>query len=194
LGVASELKQNTSVWLALRNRVFSGLWLASVVSGVCVAAHETVATWLMKTSGSSTLLLSLMATAASLPFFFFTLPAGALADLSNRRTLFVATYLWLASAAGLLAIFSWLHLVHPFVILLTVFLLGTGFAFNAPLWACVIPEIVRKEEIASAVTLGGVQMNLAVIVGPAFGSLLLPLVGSPVLFSLNALAFLGAAW
>jgi len=134
------------------------------------------------------------ATAASLPFFFFTLPAGALADLSNRRTLFVATYLWLASAAGLLAIFSWLHLVHPFVILLTVFLLGTGFAFNAPLWACVIPEIVRKEEIASAVTLGGVQMNLAAIVGPALGSLLLPLVGSPVLFSLNALAFLGAAW
>jgi len=40
LTVASELKQNTSVWLALKNRVFCGLWLASVVSGVCVAAHD----------------------------------------------------------------------------------------------------------------------------------------------------------
>jgi MFS family permease len=192
--VASELTQNTSVWLALKNRVFFGLWLASVVSGVCVAAHETAATWLMNTSGSSTLLLSLMATAASLPFFLFTLPAGALADLSNRRALFIATYLWLASAAGLLAILSWLHLVHPYVILATVFLLGTGFALNAPVWACVVPEIVRKEEIASAVTLAGVQMNLAGIMGPALGSLLLPIVGPPVLFSLNALAFLGAAW
>ena len=76
--MASELKQNTSVWLALKNRVFFGLWLASVVSGVCVAAHDTAATWLMNTSGSSTLLLSLMATAASLPFFLFTFPAGAL--------------------------------------------------------------------------------------------------------------------
>jgi MFS family permease len=193
LGVASEL-QNTSVWLALKNRVFFGLWLSSVVSGVCVAAHDTVATWLMNTSSSSTLLLSLMATAASLPFFLFTFPAGALADLSNRRAHFIATYLWLASAAGLLAVFSWLHLVHPYVILATVFLLGIGFAFNAPVWACVVPEIVRKEEIASAVTLGGVQMNLAGIVGPALGSLLLPIVGSPVVFSLNALAFLGAAW
>ena len=194
LTVASELKQNTSVWLALKNRVFCGLWLASVVSGVCVAAHDTAATWLMNSSGASPLLLSLMATAASLPFFLFTLPAGALADLSNRRIIFLATYLWLASAAGLLAVFSWLHLVHPYVILATVFLLGTGFAFNAPVWACVVPEIVRKEEIASAVTLGGVQMNLAGIVGPALGSLLLPVVGSPVVFSLNALAFLGAAW
>jgi MFS family permease len=192
--VANELEQNTSVWLALKNRVFLGLWLASVVSGVCVAAHDMAATWLMNTSGSSTLLLSLMATAASLPFFFFTFPAGALADLSDRRTLFIATYLWLAFAAGLLAVFSYLHLVHPYIILATVFLLGTGFAFNAPVWACVVPEIVRKEEIASAITLGGVQMNLAGIVGPALGSLLLSIVGSTVVFSLNALTFLGAAW
>jgi MFS family permease len=194
LGVASEAKQNTSVWLALKNRVFCGLWLASVVSGVCVAAHETAALWLMNVSRSSTLFLSLMATAASLPFFLFTLPAGALADLGNRRALFITTYLWLAAAGGLLAVFSWLHLVHHYVILATVFLLGTGFAFNAPVWACVVPEIVRKEEIASAVTLGGVQMNLAGIMGPALGSLLLPIVGPPVIFSINALAFLGAAW
>jgi MFS family permease len=121
--VASEPKQNTSLWLALKNRVFCGLWSASVVSGVCVVAHDTAATWLMNTSGASPMLLSLMATAASLPFFLFTLPAGAFADFTNRRNLFLATYLWLASAAGLLAVFSWLHLVHPYFILGTVFLL-----------------------------------------------------------------------
>jgi MFS family permease len=186
--------ENTSVWLALKNRAYLGLWFASVISGVCVAAHDTAAIWLMNMSGSSAFFLSLMATAASLPFFLFTLPAGALADLTNRRSLFIGTYLWLASAAGLLAVVSWLDLAHPSIILLTVFLLGTGYAFNAPVWACVIPEIVRKEELASAVTLGGVQMNLAAIVGPALGSLLLPIVGAPVVFSLNALTFLGAAW
>jgi MFS family permease len=166
----------------------------SVVSGVCVSAHDTAATWLMNASGASPLLLSLMATAASLPFFLLSLPAGAVADLTNRRNLFIATYLWLAFAAGLLAAFAWLHLVHPYAILTTVFLLGTGFAFNAPVWASVVPEIVRREEIPSAVTLGGVQMNLAGIVGPALGSLFLPVVGPAVVFSLNALAFLGAAW
>jgi NAD(P)-dependent dehydrogenase (short-subunit alcohol dehydrogenase family) len=62
----SEPKQNTSVWLALRNPAFVALWLPSVVSGVCVAAHDTAATWLINALGASPLLLSLIATAASL--------------------------------------------------------------------------------------------------------------------------------
>jgi MFS family permease len=193
--VTSELKQNTCVWLALKNRVFLWLWLSGLVSDVWMAAHSTVATWLMHTSsGTSSLLLSLLTTAASLPFFFFTLPAGAFADLRNRRALFIATYIWLACSAGMLGAFSWLHLVHRYIILITVFLLGTGFAFNAPIWACVVPEIVRKDEISSAVTLGGVQINLAGIAGPVLASVLLPIVGPAVVFSLNALAFLAAAW
>ena len=130
---------------------------------------------------------------APLPFFLVTLPAGAIADLANRRNLFIAVYLWLAAAAGLLALCTALRLVHPYVILTTVFLLGVGFALNAPVWASLVPEIARKEELASAITLSGVQMNLAGIVGPALGGLLLPMMGPAVLFSLNALAFLGAA-
>src|ERR1700730_18675024 len=192
--VTSEPKQNTSVWLALRNPGFVGLWLPSVASGVCVAAHDTAANWLMNSLGASPLLLSLIASAASLPFFLFTLPAGALADLSNRRSLLIAVYLWLAAAAGLLAVCTWLNRVHPYVILSTVFLLGIGFAFNAPVWASIVPEITQKEELASAITLGGVHVNLAGIQGPALGGLLLPIMGPAMLFSLNALAFLTAAW
>src|SRR5580704_12129750 len=137
-------QQNTSTWLALKNRVFVGLWMASLVSGCCVSAHDTAATWLMNSLGSSPLLLSLMATSAFLPVFLFSFPAGAIADFANRQKLFIGTYLWLASAAGLLAVCTWLNLVHPYVILITVFLLGIGFAFNAPVWAAVIPEVVRK--------------------------------------------------
>ena len=192
--MAREPKQNTSVWLALRNPAFVGLWLPSVVSGVCVSAHDTAATWLMNALGASPLLLALIATAASLPFFVFTLPAGALADLSDRKSLLIAVYLWLAAAAGLLAVCTWLHWVHPYVILTTVFLLGIGFAFNAPVWGSIVPEIVQKEELASAITLGGVQMNLGGILGPALGGLLLPIMGPAMLFSLNALAFLTMAW
>ncbi len=187
--MAFEQQKNTSTWLALRNRVFVWLWIASLVSGCCVSAHDTAATWLMNSLGASPLLLSLMATSASLPFFLFTLPAGAISDLANRQKLFVGTYLWLAAAAGLLAVCTWLRLVHPSLILTTVFLLGIGFAFNAPVWAAIIPEVVRKEELASAITLGGVQMNMGGIVGPAIGGFLLPATGPAMLFSLNALAF-----
>ena len=188
--MATEQQQDTSIWLALKNRVFFGLWIASIVSGCCVSAHDTAATWLMNSLGASPFLLSLMTTSASLPFFLFTLPAGAICDLANRQKLFVGTYLWLAGAAGLLAVCTWLNLVHPYVILISVFLLGIGYAFNAPVWAAVIPEVVRKEELASALTLGGVQMNMGGIVGPAIGGFLLPVAGPAMLFSLNALAFL----
>ena len=129
-------------------------------------------------------------TSASLPFFLFTLPAGAISDLVNRQSLFIGTYLWLAGAAGLLAVCTWLHWVHPSIILITVFLLGIGFAFNAPVWAAIVPEVVRKDELASAITLGGVQMNMGVIVGPAIGGFLLSVAGPAFLFTLNALAFL----
>jgi len=169
LRVAGKPKQNTSVWLALRDRRFFALWAVGLVSGVCVSAHDTAATWLMNALGASPLLLSLMATSASLPFFLFTLPAGAMSDLSNRRKLFIAVYLWLAIAAGLLAACAWFHQVHPYLILATVFLLGIGFAFSAPVWASIVPEMVDKEALASAITLGGVQLNLAGIVGPALG-------------------------
>ena len=91
--VSPNQRENTSVWLALKNRIFIGLWLASLVSGFCVSAHDTAATWLMNSLDVSPFFLSLMATSASLPFFLFTLPSGAISDLVNRRNLFIGTYL-----------------------------------------------------------------------------------------------------
>jgi MFS family permease len=70
-----------------------------------------------------------------------------------------------------------------------VFLLGTGFAFQAPVASASIPEIVGKEQVPSAIALGGIQMNLAGIIGPAIGGLLIPLIGVSTVFALNSLAF-----
>jgi len=124
------------------------------------------AMWVMNTLTPSPLLLSLLSTAASLPFFLLTFPAGALADMMDRKKLLCGINLWLALVAGSLAILGWLHLLNPWVILGAVFLLGVGFACNAPAWTSVVPQVVVKEELASAVTLGGVQMNLSWIIGP----------------------------
>src|ERR1700674_4891377 len=99
-----------STWTALRNPVFRNIWLASLICGTCVAAQDTAATWSMNRGSTSPLFLSLMATVASLPFFFFTLPAGALADMVDRkRMMFVMTVL-LAIAAGGVALTGWVHL------------------------------------------------------------------------------------
>src|ERR1700760_3418918 len=181
---------NTSLWISLRNPVFRRLWIASVVSGVCVSAHDTAATWMMNTLTSSKFLISLMATVASLPLFFFTLPAGPLADLVDRKKLLCFMNLWLALCAGLLAMLSATGSLNPYVILASVFLIGVGFAFSAPAWSSLIPEVVSNDELPSAVTLGGLQLNLCGIIGPAIAAVILSHFGANWIFTANALCFL----
>src|SRR5258708_22425097 len=89
-----------STWNALRNPVFRNIWLASLISGTCVAAQDTAATWSMNRMSTSPLFLSLMATVASLPFFFFTLPAGAPPRLGGPEPMMFFIYLLLGVAAG----------------------------------------------------------------------------------------------
>src|SRR5258708_33829041 len=112
---------------AFVNSVFLRIWLASLVSGTAVAAHETAATWTMNLMSPSGLFISLMASLASLPFFLFTLPAGALADAFNEGTILPLANLWLAGCAGTLAFLGWAGLSHLFFLLACVFLLGIGF-------------------------------------------------------------------
>ena len=181
---------NTSLWTALRNPAFRRLWIASVLSGVCVSAHDTAATWMMNTLTSSMFLISLMSTVASLPFFLFTLPAGSLADMVDRKKLLCTMNLWLAICAGSLSVLGLMGLLNPYLILACVFLIGVGFAFNAPAWSALVPEVVTKDELASAVTLGGLQMNLCGIIGPAAAALALVHLGANLVFAMNAACFL----
>ncbi len=180
---------SNSIWVALRNPVFRKLWLASVVSGCCVSAHDMAATWVMNTMSPSPFFLSLLSTAASLPFFLFTFPAGALADMLNRKKLLSVMHVWLVVAAAGLAVLGSLRMLNPSLILIAVFLLGIGFACNAPAWTSLIPDVVTKEELPSAVTLGGVQMNISGVIGPALGGLLLPVIGANAVFAVNAAGF-----
>ena len=179
----------TSTFAALRNPVYRKLWLAILLSGTCVAAQDTAATWTMNMLGSSTFLLSLISTVASLPFFLFTLPAGALADMVNRRKLLCIMNLWLAGAAVLLAILGSFQLLNPYVLLFCVFLIGVGFAFHAPAWSAIVQDVVTDEELPSAATLGGLQLNVSGIIGPALGGVLLYFLGANWVFAVNALCF-----
>jgi len=179
-----------STWAALRNPAFRKLWIAAVISGTCVAAHDSAATWTMNIFTGSPLLLSLMSTVASLPFFLFTLPAGALADKVNRQKLVCTVNVCLAATTFALALLGWLHLLNPCLILGCVFLIGVGFAINAPAWTSIVPQIVSDAELPSAATLSGLQFNISGIIGPALGGLLVPLAGANFVFALNAACFL----
>jgi MFS family permease len=180
----------TSTWTALGNPVFKRLWVASVISGTWVAAHDTAATWMMNVLTPSHLLLSLMSTLASMPFFLFTLPAGALSDIGDRKKLLCMTNFWLAILAASLAVLGWLRLLNPYLLLVCIFLSGIRFAFNAPAWSSIVPQVVSDAALPSAVILGSLQINISGIVGPALGGVLVPLIGAKYVFVVNAACFL----
>jgi MFS family permease len=183
--------KDSSTWAALRNPAFRRLWFAAVISGTCVAAHDSAATWTMNVIFTgSPLLLSLMSTAAALPFFLFTLPAGALADKVDRQKLVCTVNACLAATTFALAVLGWLHLLNPCLILGCVFFIGVGFAINAPAWTSIVPQVVSNAELPSAATLSGLQFNISGIIGPALGALLVPLAGANFVFALNAACFL----
>src|SRR6201981_787961 len=179
-----------SSWAALRNPDFRKLWIATVLSGPCVASQDNAVTWMMNTLTESPFLISLMSTMASLPFFLFTLPAGALADKPDRQMLICFVNCGVAATAFGLAALGWLHLLNPFLILVSVFFIGVGFAFNTPAWTSILPQVVSDAELPSAATLSGLQFNISGIIGPALGCLLVPLAGANFVFALNAACFL----
>jgi MFS family permease len=179
-----------STWLALRNPVFRRLWLAMVASGSCIGAHNTAVYWALDSLGASTVVISLMATVSALPYTLFTLPAGAIADMVDRKKILLAVQLWHASVAIALAILWMAHLLNPYLILASAFLFSAGFAFGSPAHSSVIAEIVSTEELGSAYTLAGLQMDLSGIIGPLFAGLLIPLAGASFIFGVNGLGFL----
>jgi MFS family permease len=181
---------DTSIWLALRNPVFRRLWLATVISGTCVAAHNTAAFSVFGALDDSAFLISQMSTLAALPFALCTLPAGALADMVDRKKILCTVNLWQASIAFLVAILALTQLLNPYLILASVFLFNLGFAFGSPASSSVIAEMVSKEELASANTLGGLQINISGMIGPVLGGLLIPIMGASFVFGANGLGFL----
>jgi MFS family permease len=189
-GLALPGKRKTSIWLALNNPVFKVYWLAALVSGTCVAAHNMAAFSVLGEESDSTILISLMSTLSSLPFALFTLPAGALADMVERKKILYGTSLWQASVALCLAILALTDLLSSHIILASVFLFGIGFAFASPASASVEVEMVPPEHLASANTLGGLQMNIAGIIGPLLGGFLVSMSGPGSAFAANMLGFL----
>jgi hypothetical protein len=108
----------------------------------------------------------------------------------DRKKILLAVQLWHAAIAIALAILWMAHLLNPYLILASAFLFSAGFAFGSPAHSSVIAEMVSSEELGSAYTLAGLQMDVSGIIGPLLSALLIPLAGVSFIFGANGLGFL----
>jgi MFS family permease len=181
----------TSPWSPLAEPIFRALWIATVASNIGTWMQDVGESWLMVSLTTSPMLVALVETAGSLPVVLLALPAGALADVVDRRRLLLITQSWMLISAAALGLLTLAGMVTPWVLLSLTFILGLGSAMNGPAFQAIIPELVPRRELSAAVTLSGVAVNVSRAVGPALGGILVAAAGSGLVFLLNAVSFLG---
>lgn len=175
----------------MRQPVFRALWIAAFVSNLGTLMQGVAAAWLMTSLTTSPLPVALLQTAGSLPLFLVGLPAGALADVVDRRWLVLITQIWMLVVAVVLGVLTLLGMISAWSLLLLTFLLGLGGALSAPAWQAIIPDLVDRHQLAAAVALNSASFNLARAVGPAAGGLIVAGTGPGSVFLINAVSFLG---
>ena len=189
--MATPPRTEGSAWSPLRNALFRSLWIATIVSNIGTWMQDVGAGWLMTSLSSSPSMVALVEAADSFPLMLLALPAGALADIVDRRRLLIAIQMYLLVVAGTLGILTWLEMTTPWVLLGFTFALGVGAAMMMPAWAAIVPDLVPADEMPSAIALNSIAINVSRAIGPAIAGVLVAAVGAWLVFVLNALSYIG---
>ena len=180
-----------SPWSPLQNALFRSLWIATIVSNVGTWMHDVGAGWLMTSLSSSPSMVALVEAADSFPLMLLAIPAGALADIVDRRRLLIAIQVYMLIVAAALGIMTLLELTTAWVLIGFTFALGVGGALMLPAWASIVPDLVPPEDLPSAIALNSVAINGARAIGPAIAGVLVAAVGPWLVFMLNAVSYVG---
>ncbi|WP_421989301.1 MFS transporter [Roseococcus sp.] len=174
----------------LRHPAFRLLWLANLASNTGLFIQSTAAGWLMTSLAPAPIMVSFVQASSMLPVFLLALPAGALADIMDRRIFLIGAQLWMALIAALLCLLTAGGALGPWGLVAFTFALGAGLAMTFPAWAATTPELVPREDLVGAIALNGIGFNLTRAVGPAIGGLVVAWFGIEAAFGLNAICIL----
>jgi MFS family permease len=179
-----------SPWAPFRRRVFAVVWTASLVAAIGTWIRDVGAGWLMTSLSPSVTMVAMVQVATTLPIFLLSLPAGALADIVDRRRLMIGINAALAIAAALLGVLTAFGVMTPALLVAGIFVAGIGTALVQPVQQSLTPMLVERGQLRSAVALGSMGFNVARAIGPALGGLLLVHWGVASTFFVDALSYL----
>ncbi|TXI41043.1 MAG: MFS transporter [Nitrosomonas sp.] len=182
-----------SAFSPFKHRIFTVLWIATLVSNIGTWMFNVTSGWVMTELSPSPFMISMVQAATTLPVFLFALPAGALGDLFDRRKLLICTQVFLAAVLLLFTALLWSGSVNAWTLLLFTLIIGTGSAFAMPAWQAIVPRLVPRDTLSSAIVLNGVSMNIARAIGPALGGFILAAAGAVATAFLDAISYLAVA-
>jgi MFS family permease len=174
-----------SIWSPLRQPAFRGLWLCGAVFFVGAGMQTMAAAWLMVELTGSSFLAALVQTAVFLPMFLLALPAGVLADTTDRRRLISGALLAQVAASVLLVALALGGWAGPGTVLLLVFVCGCCTAAITPAWNSSVVDRLPRNEWAQAITAIGIAYNAARAIGPTLAGLLFAWSGAGWVFAVS---------
>ena len=174
----------------LRHATFRRIWLASLLSNLGLLIQAVGAAWAMTQMTSSADKVALVQTALMLPVMLISMPAGAIADMYDRRIVALVSLSIALSGATALTVLAWLGLVTPETLLALCFVVGSGMALFGPAWQSSVTEQVPAETLPSAVALNGISYNIARSFGPAIGGIVVATAGAVAAFAANAVLYI----
>lgn len=181
---------STGAFAPLRIAEFRNIWSGTLMANLGHMVLGVAAAWEMTRLSGSAAMVAMVQTALLLPLMVVNLPAGALADMFDRRKIALSGLAIAVGFGTLLVLISWLGLVTPWLLLAFMTLIGSGVALYGPSWASSISEMVPPQQLPAGVALGSVSHNLARSLGPAIGGILVVAAGATVAYGANALAYL----
>jgi MFS family permease len=180
-----------SAWSPFRHRAFAVIWWATVVANIGTWMYNAASGWLMTSLDANPLTVSLVQVAANLPMFLLALPAGALADIVDKRLLLFWAETATTVICAIFALLISLGAVTPATLLVFTFLIGAGGALTAPAWQAVVPDLVPRSVLTPAVAANSVGINVSRAVGPVLGGLITVALGIAAPFWIDAVSDIG---
>ena len=182
-----------SIRATLRHRPFRALIGGGSVYFIGNAMQVMASAWLMVEVTGSSFLAALVQTAIFLPMFLFALPAGVLADTTDRRRLMLGALVMQAALVALLAGLILTKNAGPATLLGLTFLSGCCTALLSPSWNSAIVDVLPRDELPQAITLIGISYNAARALGPALAGWVFVAAGSGWVFVMAVAGVLALA-
>ena len=186
---ASEPGRAGSGWAPLKSAAFRSLFIAALVSNIGTWMQTVGAQWFLVLRQADPIVIALVQTASLSPTLILTVFAGALADRVDRRRLLILVQIYAAAAAAVLTVIAIAGILDPLILLILMFAIGCASALTTPAWQAIQPELVPREQMPAAASLGGVAVDAARAIGPPVAGLLVAFIGPAAVFGLNAVSF-----
>ncbi|MBI3212536.1 MAG: MFS transporter [Mycobacterium sp.] len=186
----TSVDPGVSPWAPLRSAVYRSLFFAQLASNIGTWMQTVGAQWFLVDRQSSPTVIALVQTASLAPTLLLALFAGTIADVFDRRRVLLFATAYSVVVSGVMTVLAWTHTLTPYGLLALTFATGIGAALAAPAWQAIQPELVPREQIPAASSLGSVTVNGARAIGPALAGVVVAAAGPGAVFAVNTASFL----